>query len=228
MVIPSENLPSNSRTCLRDVKEALLYTFSRTPNIVLNSPAVKARFGKYTSETMEITSCAASRLVDTKLGKQFRLYKISDGNGKWMDFSHQAHNKYVNTVNDKIGNDKVKKLIQLAKAWKYYNKVRISSFYIELVVTKHFDSQRTINLLNDLCKILTKLLEKDLSAIKDPMEISGFISACATEAQKEDALSSLNTAVTRINKALDAKKKGKTEEAFYYLDFLFGCYFPAY
>jgi len=223
-VIPSDKLHDNSATALRLVKEALQSTFIRTDGIVVSCPAVKIPFGTYKSEEMEITPCCYNGLVTTILGN-FRKYQIPDCSSGWMFSSPKAHNEYVES-HDKRLNRKLKPLIQLIKAWKYFNDVPIMSFYLELRVTKYAETESSIVYDIDIKNILKLLNDNGLASIRDPMGISGLIPSSKTTAQKETALSKLNTAATRAEKALDARNSGKIDDAFYWWNLLFNDKFP--
>lgn len=225
-VIPAVNLWNDSAFSLRKIKETLQATFTRTTGIAVNAPAVAIPFGTYASETMEVTPCCFGGIVETPLGK-YAKYAIPDCNAGWMDSSPAAHNVYVNLENDRLKNDSVKKLIRLVKAWKYYNSVPIISFYLELRVTKYSEGESSIIYDVDLYRIFKKLQEIELASMRDPMGISGLIPASKTEAQKQIALSKLNTAVSRAGKAIEAREKGNIDDAFYWWNLLFNSEFPA-
>jgi hypothetical protein len=63
--------------------------------------------------------------------------------------------------------------------------------------------------------------------MNDPKQASGRFHPCSSEPKKAEALSKLSTGATRARKALDAEQAGQTDEAFYYLDLLFGGQFPS-
>lgn len=224
-VIPTEKLYENSATTLRLVKEALQTTFWSTNGIVVSCPAVKIPFGVYKSEELEVTPCCYNGLIETSLGS-FRRYEIPNCDGGWMFSSPRAHNEYVEQ-HDKRLNRKLKPLIQLIKAWKYYNDVPIMSFYLELRVTKYAEKESVIVYDIDVKNFLKKLQENEIADIRDPMGISGLISCCKSSTQKQNALSKLNTAVTRAEKASVAKVNEKIDDAFYWWNLLFNSEFPS-
>lgn len=223
-VIPNEELWDDSSYTLTKIKEGIRATFSTTTCIKVDCPSVKIPFGTYKSEDMEITPCSFGGIIETPLGK-FSAYEIADCNSSWMLSSPDAHNKYVKQQDDRLGN-KLKNLIRFVKAWKYYNNVPISSFYLELRCTKWAESESAIVYNIDLSSFLKHLQKISLASIQDPMGISGYISASKTDIQKKDALSKLNTAVTRAEKAQDAKSKNDIDNAFYWWDMLFNNEFP--
>jgi len=224
-VIPATNLYDNSASSLRLVKEALQSTFWSTSGIAVSCPAVKIPFGTYKSEELEVTPCCYNGMSETSLGN-FRRYEIPDCNNGWMFSSPKAHNEYVEH-HDKRLNRKLKPLIQLVKAWKYYNNVPIMSFYLELRVTKYAESETVIVYDIDVKNILKKLQDIELASIRDPMGVSGLIPSSKTSTQKQTALSKINTAVTRAEKAMTAKNNEKIDDTFYWWNLLFNNKFPS-
>jgi Second Messenger Oligonucleotide or Dinucleotide Synthetase domain len=141
-LLPASKLDCKSDYALRKVKDAIQLTFTKT-GVMVRSPAVMIPFGQFTSERMEITPCYFAGFVEPK-NKKYPKYMIPNGDGDWMVSSPTAHNDYVNKHNIRLKKGNLKKLIQLVKAWKYYNKVSISSFYLELRITKLFEKRASI------------------------------------------------------------------------------------
>lgn len=203
-VCPDYNLSINSSTALKEVKKALQYTFPRTaPWITVATPSVRIPFGNYASENLEITPCFFHKIIDTPLGKK-RSYGIPDGKKGWMISSPRAHKAYV-TDQDKRLARKLKPLITLIKAWKFYNDVPISSFYLELRITKLTEEKKKIDYAKDVSGTMKKLLDIELADITDPMGVSGRVHACKTKEKKRVALSKLKTGCRRAQKALAAR-----------------------
>jgi hypothetical protein len=86
----------------------------------------------------------------------YKVYDIADGAGEWMKTSPDAHNAYVQAVDDKF-NGKVKPLIRFLKAWKYFRDVPVSSFYLELRVAKYAVGESAIVYDIDVQRILKML-----------------------------------------------------------------------
>lgn len=214
-VLNADEVSKNSAIVLRRTKEGLKETFTRTKGIKVTSPAVSVPFGTYRSETLEITPCIYAGMISN-----YPAYRIPDGTGGWFQSSPAAHKRYVEEVNRRL-QSKLKPLIQLAKAWKYYNNVPIKSFYLELFITNSLSTSRKIDLSVDLCKILHKLVESELEPIEDPMKVSGFIPATSTESQLNSAVSKAATAASRAEKAIELVKKNKSDQAFKYWNLLF-------
>jgi hypothetical protein len=103
----------------------------------------------------------------------------------------------------------------------------VSSFYLEMRCAEHVATQTTYIHVWDVCQALEKLHNHSLAAMNDPSGASGRIHACSSDAKRVDALSKLATAATRARKALDADRADKPDDAFYYLNLLFGGKFPS-
>ncbi|MDF2192610.1 nucleotidyltransferase [Paraflavitalea sp. CAU 1676] len=222
-VIPSKKLHEDSSYSLRKVKEALQETFWRTEGIVVNTPAVNIPFGTYASETLEVTPCTFNGLVDTPVGSK-GSYDIPNYEGGWMKSSPRAHNAYVKREDERLGY-KLKPLIRLIKAWKFYNNVPISSFYLELRTTKYAEGESSIVYDIDVKSVLKMLYERELPSIQDPMGISGYVKACSTDAKREIALSKVKTGYTRTEKAVE-KRESNVDDAFYWWNLFYNDKFP--
>jgi len=219
--IPTNKLKTNSATSLREIKECLQERFPNT-TIYVDSPAVVLDFG---STDWDIAEIIPADYVEENEGKN--VYDIPDGADGWMRSSPSMHTSYVRDENTRLSK-KLKPLIRFLKAWKYYCDVPISSFYLELRTTKWMEEESSIVNDIDLCTVFKRLHSCSLAAMQDPKGVSGYVSACATEAKKTDALSKLSTAKTRAEKAREAESAGKTSEAFDWWDKLFAGNFPSY
>jgi len=110
-------------------------TFWRTEGIAVNTPAVKIPFGNYASETLEITPCTFNGLVTTPVGSM-GSYDIPNYEGGWMKLRPKAHNAYVKREDERLGN-KLKPLIRLIKAWKFWDK-EMNNYADNKLKTKYY------------------------------------------------------------------------------------------
>lgn len=204
--VATENLKQNSATTLSNFREILENRFPNT-GVHVSSPAVCVPFGSGANEVHEIIP---TDFVEEKNG--LKIYEIADGAGGWMRSSPDAHNEYVRTINSKH-NLKVKPLIRFVKAWKYFRQVPISSFYLELRVAKYANGEATIVYDIDVKRVLPHLWDCQLASMQDPEGISGYINPCKSDADLKDALSKLDTARTRADKAREAEAGSDTKEA---------------
>ncbi|MGY1631880.1 hypothetical protein ACI784_09270 [Geodermatophilus sp. SYSU D01186] len=214
--------PGSSDTALGWVKDALTDTFPRTP-VYVSRPAVVVDFANGTERWEVIPG-----FKKTKAGSSADLYDIPGAGTGWIDTAPAEHVKYVNEVNDTraIGGG-AKSLARLAKAWKYYNDVPISSFYLEMRAAEHMKAQSNFIPGWDLCLYLEGLEDHSLAAMSDPKHVAGRFYPCSSEAKKAEALSKLHAAAVRARKAHEANSDGKPDEAFRYLNLLFNGNFPA-
>lgn len=217
--IPTGELKENSSASLREIKECLQGRFPNT-KVYVDSPAVVLDFGYGEWDTAEVIP---ADYIEQQGGKN--VYDIPNGSGGWMKSSPSLHNSYVAAENIRL-NRKLKPLIRFLKAWKYYCNVPISSFYLELRVTKWMEDEKSVVYDIDLCSILQKLDSWQLAAIQDPKNVSGYVYACASEAKKNEAILKLKTASVRAEKARSAEINGNTREAFAWWDKLYDGHFP--
>jgi hypothetical protein len=220
--IPTDNLNQNSSTTLRKVRDVLDTRFPNT-GVHVDTPAIVVPFGTDSSESTEVIP--ADFIKEDEKGNI--IYEIADGSGGWMRSSPEAHNSYVKEVDEKL-DGMVKPLVRFLKAWKYYRNVPISSFYLELRVAKYASQESSIVYSIDFKRVLKLLWNNQLAALQDPKGISGYISPCSSDAKKLDALSKLETAIKRAEKALDAESQGNITEAFYWWNLVFNEKFPLY
>jgi hypothetical protein len=218
---PTDQLNRSSSYSLQKIRNSLDSRFPST-NVHVDCPAIVVPFGTLASESTEIVP---GDLLSTE-GQHF-IYDIPDCSGGWMRASPEAHIEYVKEIDERL-NHKVKPLIRFVKAWKYFRSVPISSFYLELQVAKYCSTEPAIVYRIDLYKIFELLWETDLRSMVDPKGISGYIAACKSEAQKEDALSKTLTAFVRAEKANTSAVNEDIKDAFEWWTLLFGDRFPTY
>jgi hypothetical protein len=130
--------------------------------------------------------------------------------------------------NSKPSQGAAKELARLAKAWKYYRNVPISSFYLEMRAAAYMSNEQSLDYAQDIYRYLKRLQDNSLAALNDPTGLTGRIYACSSDANLRDARSKLDMAVARAGKANDAYLAGRTREAFEQWDLLFDGHFPAY
>lgn len=222
--IPRKNLKKKSSTTLRAVRDSLDTRFPNT-GVAVRCPAVIVPFGTQAKESTEVVP--ADRVDKTAKGGH-PIYDIADClEDGWRRASPEAHNAWVRSI-DKKHSGRVKPLIRFIKAWKYFREVPVSSFYLELRVTKYADSESSILSNWDVKRVLCHLRDIGLAKMHDPLEVSGYVAACRTQAQLDDAKSKLDRAANRATNALQAEKDGKLKDAFGWWDKLFAEKFPSY
>lgn len=218
----SSSRPGSSDTALNWVQDALKGRFPNTW-IHRSRPAVVIEFAGG-DEAWEVIPAFLTNRGDTGV----YVYDIPGPSTGWIDSAPREHLNYVTEINqvEKIQGG-AKKLARLAKAWKYYNNVPISSFYLEMRAAQYLKDEPSFVPVYDICRLLESLEGHGLASMNDPKRAAGRFSACSSEPNKNEALSKLNRGAKRARKALDAYRDGKTDDAFLYLDLLFGDRFPA-
>ena len=213
--------PTTSDTALSWVKSALAASFPTTV-VRVSRPAGVVEFAGG-DETWEVIPGFLRSTANDKY-----VWDIPGPSSGWIDSAPLEHLTYVNECNTKAGVvGGTKKLARLMKAWKYYNNVPMSSFYLEMRAAQHVANQKSFVPVFDVCWLLEELVSHHLAGMNDPKQASGRIYPCSSDAKKIEALSKLSTAATRARKALEAQQAGNNDTAFYYLDLLFGGEFPA-
>ena len=219
--ISTNQLTQSSTNSLAKVRTALDARFPAT-GVRVNCPAVAVPFGKYRSEDTEVVPADYVHELNG-----FKVYEIADGEGGWMRISPDSHNAYVTRVDTALSG-RLKPLIRFVKAWKFIRNVPISSFYLEMRVAKYAEGESSIVFDIDVKRVLRSLLDHQLARMQDPTGFSGYISACKTKAQEEDALSKLSTATARAEKAVAAGLDGDIAAAFDWWRLVYDDKFPTY
>ena len=225
--IPTRNLRKNSTYTLNRIRNALNIRFPNT-NVKVSCPSVVVPFGTNAKESTEVTP--VRYIGVTKKGK-YRVYRIPDSSNGWMLSSPHAHNAYVRKIDQKL-DGKVKPIVRFAKAWKYYQNVPISSFYLELRIAKYIGSKPSIA-YDDYDVAVNRIFfyllhDVKLAKMRDPIGICGQIKPCSTDKKLKKTKSKLSTALNRAQKACDAKKSGNIEDAFRRWNMLYNRKFPSY
>lgn len=218
--IPANEVTASSSYFLAKVRDALDARFPIT-GVRVDTPAVVVPFGTYKSETTEVVP--AGYVTQNT----YKVYKIADGDGGWMNISPDAHNDYVSTVDTKLGG-KVRPLIRFIKAWKFYRGVPISSFYLEMFTARYASTEMSIVYSIDIKRVLRQLADRELPNMYDPTGVGGTIKPCKTALSHADALSKTATAATRAGKAYDAESGGDIKGAFDWWSLLYDGCFPTY
>jgi len=221
--IPSSRLSWNSSYALTQVRDALSRRFHST-DVYVDCPAVVSPFGTGAKESTEVVP---AKYIGTIGNSNNSSYEIPDCSGGWMYSSPETHNAYVRYVDQKL-NGRVKPLIRFIKAWKCYRNVPISSFYLELRITKYAEGEQEIFYDIDITRVFSHLYNLKLAQMQDPKGISGYVSPCSTQAKLDDAWSKLSTALSRAENALEAKSRGNIKEAFDWWNLVYDGNFPSY
>lgn len=220
--VSTNNLKQNSTNSLTALRTILDNRFPNT-GVGVRCPAVSVPFGTYAKDRTEV-------VIGDDTGRAtggHTIYNIADCEGGWMDAAPDAHKAYVVKQDDRLGS-KVRPLVRFIKAWKFYQSVPISSFYLEMRVAEYATDESSIGYSIDVKRFFSWLVNKRLASLQDPVGVSGYIKPCKTQGQLDEAWSKLNTAATRAEKARDAEEAGNISDAFDWWRLLYADTFPTY
>lgn len=215
----SSTQPESSDTALSNVRRRLQERFPST-TVGVRRPAVVVYFA---SGPYEVVPAWRQRVE-----ADVSVYAIPGASSGWIESAPDAHLNYVKECNAVESGGKAKGLARLVKAWKYERSVPVSSFYLEMQAARHARSNSPVMYSLDLLSLLKALRANDLAAMNDPGERVGRIYATSSQTSKNDALSKLDTAISRAQKARDAEQADKIRDAYYWWSLLFDGSFPAY
>lgn len=222
LVSISTTRPGSSDTALGWVRDALKSSFPST-YVHTSRPAVAVDFAGG-DERWEITPA----FLTSKGGSSVSIYEIPGASSGWIETAPVEHIKYVNEINGRPGiAGGAKKLARLAKAWKYFNSVPISSFYLEMRAAQYMATQSSFIAYLDFHYLMKNLQDIGLAGMNDPLGHSSRIYPCSTDAKATEAFSKLNSVVSRTTKAVAAEQDNDPSNAYYYFDLAFGGQLPA-
>ncbi|QUS38846.1 nucleotidyltransferase [Tardiphaga alba] len=224
-VIPTKNLKANSASTLTAVAASMRSRFPNTANIRVSGPGVQIPFGDEGAERVEIIPVDATG--QTKLG--FRQFDMPDENGGWKFSAPESHKEWVDSLDRKL-DGKLKPLIRLVKAWKFYRNVPIRSFYLEMRTAELMRNESVIIYDIDLKNVLKTLWNDQLAGVPDPRfpDDQFVLSACSSVTSRADALSKLSNAATWSDQAAQEKNAGKPAAAIAKLNLLYADRFPKF
>jgi hypothetical protein len=204
----------SSDSALNRIKAALSSRYPLT-TVKVSRPAVVCSFS---SGDVEVVPAYA---------RHDSSYWIPAPGGSWLISAPKEHNDYVTQVNTKDGvRGGAKGMARLLKAWKYFNNVPVSSFYLEMRSAEYMNGESSIVWVVDVCRLFEDLERHSLASMNDPKGVAGRISACSSDPKREIALSRVKTAASRARRARDYHDAGNDGKAFEALDLLFNGRFP--
>lgn len=155
------------------------------------------------------------------------LYIIPDGRGGWLETAPGSHGRYIAGADARSGG----KLKNVARIYRYYrwsrkDPVPVSAFHVELLLA-----------VTDVCRVgssypecfavlLEQLRQRGCRALQDPLGVSGYVSACGTEAQRVSALKTISASAERATAAIAAERNGNAREARRLWSIVFNHRFP--
>lgn len=210
------SLPSSALTRLRQVIDDT-YDLD-VYRVRTSSPVVSVEF--YTGPHFEIVPAYYQRSVGDTL-----VFWIPGRGDEWVLSAPEAHLDYVNFQNDRLGK-KVKPLVRLMKAWKYFVDAPVSSFYLEMRTTEYAATETSIWFEIDIPAVFRSLISTGIRDMNDPDGLVGRIPACSSDEKRRQAVSLMRNALTSLDLAGDARHRGDTHEYWSNMYDVFGPSFP--
>lgn len=216
------NDQKSSGTVLGNFRSSLIERFQNTA-IGRDGQAVVIDFGDG-SHPVDVVPAFYERN-----GGQYNhpIYSIPDGAGGWMETSPTSHNKYIQVANALAASH----LIPLAQIFKYWcasrsSGVPISGFHTEMLLAETNLAAGVRTYSQKFFVLLALLAERQCAALNDPIQISGRIAACSTEAKRRQALSTVYEAAAHAKAAFQAEQSENTQEAWRQWNIVFNDTFP--
>jgi hypothetical protein len=146
----------------------------------------------------------------------------------WMSASPPAHREWLERCDSAPGAlGGAKGLARLARAWKHYRQVPISSFYLEVRAAAFMAERNRALYAYDLRDFLAMLVRDELAPMEDPTGVTGPIEAHLDPTAREEALSKTANAAGWADSALTQQRLGSMDNAFRQWSTLFGGRFPS-
>lgn len=152
-------------------------------------------------------------------------YGILDLKTGLRSISPEAFDGYLTFLDLQL-EQKVRRLIKYIKAWKYFRRVPIASFYLAAHILRYSAGRSELVYSLAIRNIFEVLRESGLGSIEDPVQVTEDIEAC-TGADLDDAMKKIDIALTRAEQACKTESDGDIDRAFHWWGMLFDGKFPS-
>lgn len=122
------------------------------------------------------------------------------------------HRRYVDEQ-DRRAEASARPLIRLVKAWKHFNNVPISSFYLELVSAHYVAQQSPIMYGHALGDLFTGFLQGQLAPFTDPTGVCGAVLPVRHVFDQAVAMQAVAQAAALIEEARAAARANRLEHS---------------
>ena len=195
----------SSTRVLEHVRVQLLARYPNTP-LGKDGMAITIKFSD--GQIVDVVPA----LFDSMFKDKWPVYLIPDGAGGWMHSSPSLYDAYIKQADSQSGG-KLKYIAQLMKFWRDCRtpRVPLSSFHIEIVLASEEICKGVKSYSECLRDLLRSLTDRNCRAIRDPYQISGYISCVKTESQLDAASASVKYSRNHSNDALVAEPNNVAE-----------------
>ena len=141
--------------------------------------------------------------------------------------SPDAHNSYIRKADERSGG-KLRKTVQLVKYWRECRtpRIPISSFHLDLLLAAHGTCEGVKSYAQCVADAFALLNSRQCRAFRDPLGISGDVSAVKMGAQREAAANAASYASSHAQSAILQERLGSAQEAKRQWDLVFNGKFP--
>ncbi len=184
----------------------------------ISSPTVRVEF--WTPPHFELVPSFYSSTVS-----DVSVYEIPGRRDEWVLSAPRAHNLLVNQQNERLYM-KLKPLVRLLKAWKYYVQAPLSSFYLEMRATEYALGESVILYYIDLPRVLRRIVGGDVADMNDPAGITGRIPACSSDEKRRTTKLWMQSAIMNLDAAEAQRQAGDRSGYWTNMAAVFGNDFP--
>ena len=155
----------------------------------------------------------------------YPTYAIPDGEGNWMKTAPQAHNRYIELRN---GGGKLPNVARIAKWWRISRDVEIplSGFHVEMLLASEGICTGVKSYAECFADLLGVLQRRGCAALQDPLGVSGYIRAAASQSQRDQLIASVAWSAERARRAIEAERQRDLQEAYRLWGLVFKGAFP--
>lgn len=151
-------------------------------------------------------------------------YALPNGTGGWLTTDPDYHETWM-VERNKALSDRLKPLVRMLKRWNAVHSKRLKSFHLEVLVASSFTSLGGDS--RNACEIFFGYA-KDRLTVVDPAGHSGDLSSYLSPSQRQEVVTSMESARQRAANANAAERNGDHKEAIRLWRIIFGDEFPAY
>lgn len=185
--------PTDSRASLISLRRSLARRFDAT--VLVSAPAVYVNFND---------DAPSIEVVPAYYNFAGHGYWIPDpqGGSGWINSDPAKHLAYVDKARDRV--IETKRFIRLIKTWRYFHRVPLSCFYLEMRAAKHVLDHDPFVLIWDLCWYFEGLDKHGCDNMNDPSDFTGGRIVAAPDHDKAAARAAVHTAALASRRALEA------------------------
>ena len=155
------------------------------------------------------------------------VFWIPDGTRGWMKTSPSSHNRYLRDA-DQQARGHLRAIAMMFRFWRTTRStpVPISGFHVELMLASRQLSLGVRTYSGKFRDLLVELSNRECAALNDPVQISGRIAACGTEAKRAQSARTVADAAYHADQAVKAEAVEDLQEAWKQWNVVFNNQFP--